>query len=208
MLFTNKNIILCLTLLISFVLSMPVQAGSLYVYYKNGKKVYSNTQPQDTQFTRKNLAKPTVVLRYKKVKTYNSPHTYIYNLIHNLAPKYNIEPSLAKAIIKAESNFNPKAVSKSGAQGLMQLMPKTAKNLNVRDSFDPEQNIRGGLKLLRELLSQYSSLDHVLAAYNAGPVAVKKYKGIPPYQETIDYVKKVRHYYQQFASSSQKQRSL
>ncbi len=114
------------------------------------------------------------------------------------AKKYNVPVELLKAIGKQESSFNPKAVSRSGAQGVMQLMPATAKYLGVTDSFDAEQNIMGGAKYIAELLKKYDGDTKLaLAAYNAGSGNVAKYKGIPPFEETQNYVKKVMAYYNQ-----------
>lgn len=123
------------------------------------------------------------------------------HLINNAADKFNLDSALIKAVIKAESNFNHKAVSPVGAQGLMQLMPKTASSLNVKDSFHPEKNIEGGARYLRYLLNLYKgNLPLALAAYNAGEGAVAKYNyNIPPYRETQNYVKRVLSFYQSYS---------
>jgi hypothetical protein len=114
------------------------------------------------------------------------------------AKKYNLPVNLLKAVGKAESDFNEKAVSRCGAQGIMQLMPKTAEYLGVTDSFDAEQNIMGGAKYLAELYEKYDgNISLTLAAYNAGPNNVKKYGGIPPFEETQNYVIKVTKYMKQ-----------
>ena len=108
---------------------------------------------------------------------------------------YGVPEKLLKAVAKAESNFNAKAVSKAGAIGVMQLMPATARSLGVTDSFDPAQNIMGGAKYLKENLERFGgNVSLALAAYNAGPNSVQKYGGIPPYKETQNYVKTVTSY--------------
>jgi soluble lytic murein transglycosylase-like protein len=113
-------------------------------------------------------------------------------VIRETAEKYGVSPGLVEAVIRVESAFNPWAVSSKGARGLMQLMPGTAYALGVRDSFNPLQNIEGGVRHLRHLLDRYpGNTAFALAAYNAGEGAVDQYRGIPPYQETRQYVKKV-----------------
>ncbi|HET7875229.1 MAG TPA: transglycosylase SLT domain-containing protein [Methylomirabilota bacterium] len=112
--------------------------------------------------------------------------------IREIAGRYGVEQSLVEAVIRAESAFNPHAVSRRGARGLMQLMPQTAYVLGVRDSFNPRQNIEGGVRHLRYLIDRYpGNLALALAAYNAGEGAVDAYGGIPPYPETQQYVEKI-----------------
>jgi len=116
--------------------------------------------------------------------------------ISEAANRYGIPERLVTAVIRAESGFNPRAVSRKGAQGLMQLMPSTASVLGVRNSFDPRENIDGGVRHLRGLLDRFpGNLPFAIAAYNAGEKAVTAYGGIPPYPETQDYVVRVLRYY-------------
>jgi soluble lytic murein transglycosylase-like protein len=119
-----------------------------------------------------------------------------YPIIHAVADKYRVDSALVKAIIMAESSYNPGAISKRGAKGLMQLMPSTAASLGVKDLFDPEENITGGVKYLKKLLKKFEgNLRLAVAAYNAGVRKVRKYKGIPPFKATRYYVEKVLGYY-------------
>jgi soluble lytic murein transglycosylase-like protein len=119
-------------------------------------------------------------------------------LIRNAADSFDVDPDLVKAVVRAESNFKPRAVSRVGAQGLMQLMPATARAMGVRRPFAPKENLRGGVRYLRTLLDRFDQIDLALAAYNAGPEAVHRYGGIPPYPETQDYVTKVLSHYRRY----------
>jgi len=117
-------------------------------------------------------------------------------LIQTFCDKHGVDPKLVHSIIAAESDYDPGAVSTRGAVGLMQLMPQTATDNGVQNAFDPEENIEAGVRYLKDLSKTYEDdLDQILAAYNAGPEALKKYSGIPPYPETIRYIRKVKSLY-------------
>jgi soluble lytic murein transglycosylase-like protein len=117
-------------------------------------------------------------------------------LVQNISHEHGVDPKLVDALVRVESSYDPSAVSRRGAMGLMQLMPATAKRHHVNDPFDPEENIRGGVKEFSRLLDQYSgNLQFALAAYNAGEGAVARHGGVPPYAETRDYVSRILSLY-------------
>jgi soluble lytic murein transglycosylase-like protein len=138
--------------------------------------------------------------------TEQSPLAYIkkserlyHPIILKAANRYQVDPAIVKAIIMAESSYNPKAVSKRGAKGLMQLMPKTAKEMGVEDIFNPEHNINGGVRYYKKLLKQFKGdIKLALAAYNAGMRTVREHNGVPPFKSTRYYIKKVFEYYQYY----------
>jgi soluble lytic murein transglycosylase len=120
-------------------------------------------------------------------------------LISNASKEFKVDSLLLKAMIKAESDFDPRAISRKGAMGLMQIMPENFKMLNLENPFDPWQNIRAGAQYFKKLYKRFNGkLALSLAAYNAGPTAVDRYKNIPPYQETEEYVRRVLRYYRTF----------
>jgi hypothetical protein len=129
------------------------------------------------------------------VTSANIPSSYL-EIIDDACSRHGVDPSLVHALVKVESDFNPLALSSKGAMGLMQLMPETALTMNVKDSFNPAENIDGGVKYLRYLIDRYEgNLSLALAAYNSGETAVKKWGTIPPFKETQDYVQKILRIY-------------
>ena len=117
-------------------------------------------------------------------------------LIERTARRYGVDPALANAVAKTESNYDVNATSSAGAAGVMQLMPETARALGVENLYDPAENVEGGVKYLKEMLTTFDGdVTKAVAAYNAGPQAVKRYQGVPPYAETQEYVRKVLDIY-------------
>ena len=201
--------------LVAFGLAAGEARAQVYRYVDERGVVHLTDSPQDRRFAK---YAPSVVgatgkginilphsslvwgVPHRPIAVWkDGPNARIYDgLIQRFADRMAIPPALVKAVMKAESNFEPTAVSKAGAQGLMQLMPATAAELGVEDSFRAEDNIGGGTRYLRAMLDRYGSWRHALAAYNAGPQAVDRYEGIPPYPETQEYVERVLHYYRRY----------
>jgi soluble lytic murein transglycosylase len=168
---------------------------AIYTYVdESGTSHFTNILPVGKKF------RVVISERIKQVVSRVFNNTTYDVIIERHAQTQGIDPSLVKAVMKAESNFNPNAMSHKGAQGLMQLMPETAKLMKVGNPFDPEDNIRGGTKYLRYLGDTFGGdLDLVLAAYNAGPQRVREHNmTIPPYDETRTYVQRVKSYYNSF----------
>jgi len=135
----------------------------------------------------------------KKLKAENA----FNSIIRDVADRHQVDPAIVKAIIMAESGYNPRAVSKRGAKGLMQLMPTTAKSLGVRDSFNPEQNIKAGVRYFKHLLKRFNhDTTLALAAYNAGSRHVRNYNGVPPFNSTKRYIEKVYRYHKIYQAKS------
>lgn len=185
-----------IVLLIVFSISGVERAfADIYMYIDTLGVVHFTNVPTSSKYK--------LYIKEKLKKSFSGISTKKYDdMIMKAHKKYGVEFSLIKAVIKVESDFNPEAVSKKGAKGLMQIMPDNFKSLAVKDPFNPYQNIMAGAFYLQQLLKRYEDKLHLaLAAYNAGPEAVDKYKKIPPYKETQNYVKEVMKTYSRYKNS-------
>lgn len=182
--------------------ALPASAD-IYRYEDEEGNLFFTDAPTDKRFKvfLRDLKKDRQLRTKLRMSASVNPAEY-EQIISTTAQKYGVNPSLVKAVIHAESGYNPKAVSPKGASGLMQLMPATARSLNVADSFNPRDNVEGGVKYLRFLLDTFKgNVSLALAAYNAGLSKVAKYGGIPPYQETRTYVDRVMSYMQTYQAN-------
>ena len=172
---------------------VPAATAEIYQYVGRDGSISLTNVPSDA--------------RYRKIEIESKSNRFhdilsereLEPVIRRYSSQHQLHPALIRAVIKAESNFDPRAVSRAGAIGLMQLMPQTALRLDVRDMYDPDDNVGGGTKYLRQLLDRFhGNLPLALAAYNAGEHAVEHYQALPPYDETRRYVRKVLGYYRTF----------
>jgi soluble lytic murein transglycosylase-like protein len=181
-------------------LCLPAAQASYYVYQlPDGSRLMTDRPQQDKSYKLiKHTGNVSEVGGTAAAGFHVSPavnYLRFESLIYQAARRHDVDASLVKAVIRTESYFNPNATSRVGASGLMQLMPQTAAMYGVTDLYSPKQNIDAGVRHLKYLLQRYpNQLAHALAAYNAGEEAVDKYNGIPPYQETQTYVKKVMRF--------------
>jgi soluble lytic murein transglycosylase len=182
--FFCKIYLACLLVLPLLLVVSPADAD-IYRYVDADGRVHFTDTPTHGQWN----------MYLKEVAPEGSANRSYLDIIKQHANSYQLEEALVKAVIKVESDYQPRTVSKKGAQGLMQLIPSTAKSLRVNNPFDPYENIRGGSEYLRRMLDLFNNnLELALAAYNSGPTTVKRFGGIPPYNETQNYVKKVKRY--------------
>jgi|GEM_PF-301367 len=196
----SRRLISALILSLTAAISAPSWADGIYKYIDdNGRVVFTNVVPKGSTDDAK---ESVTVTNRKRVKSGSGPGELesskeLANKITALVEKYDLGrfklgSDFVRAVIKVESNFNPNAISRKGALGLMQLMPATARRFGVRNIYNPEQNLEGGIQYLNFLLDTFNGdVNLSLAAYNAGENVVQRLKGIPPYRETRDYVKKI-----------------
>jgi len=196
------NITVLLMLHICLLMVGPACAD-IYRYEDDDGIIHFTDAPTDKRFKvfMRDLKKDRLLRTKLQLASSVNPAEFD-QIISTCAAKYGVSPSLIKAVIHAESGYNPNAISRKGASGLMQLMPGTARSLKVSNSFDPKDNVEGGVKYLRFLLDTFrGDVSLAVAAYNAGLNKVAKYGGIPPYNETRTYVNRVLSYMQSYQTN-------
>jgi soluble lytic murein transglycosylase-like protein len=195
----------CAGLLSLAVIATPARAGSVYQFEDPEGVVHYTNVPGDPRYSFVRKEPEPTVARPVSQSGGTAPQGVraFAQLIQGTAERYGVESRLIEAMVQTESAGNPAAVSPKGARGLMQLMPERAALLGVRDSFDPSQNVDGGVRHMRDLLQSFAGdVTLALAAYNAGEAAVRSYGGVPPFAETREYVRRVRALYDGGGSSS------
>lgn len=196
-LFVRRGVIIWLAL-VFLVSGAGVGQAAIYSYTDEEGHVHITDQPVDNKYK-------LLLTTLKRPKGFKSPvqtGRRYGDLVREYAQTLGLSHPLLLALIKTESNFNPRAVSPKGARGLMQLMPATWQRYGVTDPFDAAQNIRAGSNYLFEMLGRFQDVTLALAAYNAGPEAVEKYKGVPPFEETQRYIRKIYWYYDYYRHKS------
>lgn len=193
------------TLFMSIMWAAPGAHAAIYVYQlPDGSRIISDHAMKSRDYklvrTSNTIGGVGALAASQSHQVFRSKPSYYDRLIIRMANEYALDPALIKAVMHVESHFNPYATSKKGASGLMQLMPKTAAIYGVTDIYDPVQNVSAGAQYLKHLMERYGNRHKlVLAAYNAGPKAVARYKGIPPFRETRRYVKQVMKFKRRYA---------
>lgn len=171
----------------------------LYRFVDPRGVVHLTNVPNDRRFELISVKPTGVVVHRRRARVRPRRHSRAFDaMIVQAGRAHGVPPALIKAVMATESSFDPQAISHKGAMGLMQLMPQTAARLGVRDPFRPEENVHGGTRYLRGLKDRYRDWILALAAYNAGPQAVDRYGGVPPFRETRQYVRRIIHYYRRY----------
>jgi len=191
-------------------------AGDVFSYRDPRGVQYFTNVPTDRKFRAFTLPKERLtMLSFRRGQTAVSAArkfarlemtSEIRSMINDTADRFDLEPALVAAVVRAESGFNPQAVSSAGAQGLMQLMPGTALEVGVRDVFHPQENLEGGVSYLRNMIDRFGNVQLGLAAYNAGPGAVENHGGVPPFPETREYLRRVFQFRQEYLYDALRQR--
>lgn len=197
--------VLCLLVAVAAISAPSVRADIYRAVAADGSVMLTNVYREGRNYVRVRREAATLSAPASKRQTPAQARPFV-KLVMAAAAEHDLPEALLHAVIQAESNYNPTALSKSGAAGLMQLMPETARELGVEDVWDPESNIRGGARYLKRLLGMFDNdLSLALAAYNAGPTAViSRGKVIPPFAETQRYVPKVIEHYQRLQAGQQR----
>ncbi len=193
-------------LLLACLISPNLTAEKTYVYKESDGTIwYTNIAPDDQDTARFELmsikGRPTATSSCAGMtkSALRDRASHFESTIMRIAGEYSVDAKLVKAVVRNESCFDTEAISRAGAQGLMQLMPPTAKELGVTNPFNAEENLRGGIRYLSQLLQQYdNNIGLALAAYNAGPGNVARYKGVPPFKETQQYIERVMNTYRTY----------
>ena len=186
--------------MVTWALTGPAAAGGFYKFIDAHGAVHFSDSPRDARYERMRPVHQEGIVITPRPRALAPTERDYDRLIEQKGRRYGVHPALVKAVIAAESNFEPGAESHAGAQGMMQLMPATAAELGVERPFGVVENIDGGVRYLRAMLDRYGDVKRALAAYNAGPGTVDRYGGIPPYRETQAYVKRVLEYYRGYWS--------
>ena len=198
-----SNILFLLSFLVLFSISLFARQ-KVVIYYRWDPITdgYTFTNIRDSKACKPLYTKRGPVKHRKGYRLTAEKEMAYDDMIRSASQKFRVDFYLIKSLIKAESLFDKKAVSRAGAQGLMQLMPTTARQLGVKNSYNPEQNIYGGTRYLAKMIKRFKDVKSAIAAYNAGPAAVVFYNGVPPYNETKNYVRKVANYYQKYSGKA------
>lgn len=202
--FMINYVILTTTLFIILISSPGISLADIYKYEDSEGVIHFTDTPTDRRFKifMRDIQKDKRLRTNFGLSRISRNPAEFDQIINSCSSEFGVDRSLVKAVIHAESGYNPNAVSSKGAAGLMQLMPSTAQDLKVANSFNPSENIRGGVRYLRFLLDTFKGdVTLALAAYNAGLGNVAKHGGVPPYEETRNYVSKVLNYQRNYASN-------
>jgi soluble lytic murein transglycosylase-like protein len=217
-----------LTLLASLCLADGLAHAQVYSFRDRGGTQHFTNVPSDTRFRAMAMERAHVITRLpytgranndgfgvprsdslaRADRLWTAPPADLERMIDLTAQRYGVETALVHAVVRAESDFDHLAISSSGAQGLMQLMPGTASEVGVRNAFQPQENLAGGVYYLRQLLDRFGGNTQLaVAGYNAGPGAVERFGGVPPYSETLDYLERVFRFRQEYLLSHRPERT-